>query len=567
MTEKINYVKEFSNDKDDSNKSFKDNFSYSKSNKSQKSNLEILLPDITFKTILQKIEKKPVIEKDKKLDWKETEGKYKTNKTNMNLISNVNNQGNLLINKEINVRKKIIELKKNIKDNPNQYFSINSLDLKHFSGSCLNLMYQSGNIVKDKMTKEKNDFFNKDSVSKFISDNKEIYIKNNIIRLMNNEIQALTDKKNKVETVLRDAENKLDFHYQDFNKFIEQEKENSKENEKKLNDLILKNKKQNEKKRALVQNNRQIIDDIDRHIKLLINVMGYCAFVCYALNLAYPCLYIQNNFSKTTFEFIVNDDIELELFADIIIKNFTDITYIIPNDPKEMIFSINDLETKILKTLQYNRDLQKQILVTQSTSQVELEKQENILNELEKERKRLKDDYQKEERLNSMALQLTNTDSNKKNNLNLTYFKDLLNNMPVLENFEDNKKKKVVKKNDDMLKRIVESLKGIESKIDSSINNINNFKKNKKKEDFDDIIYNRQEHNKKENVISSQQKTLKDNLIKQEKAKERSKKIVIKTRKINMPINMYKDENSKIIVEEDNKENDETSLIYYSNEN
>lgn len=509
-----------------------------------------LIKSLNFKSIINDIEtqkyktnKQQQLKQRKNSLWKSQNSKNQYN-------------SNLLIDQELNVHKKILEIKKNIRDNQSQ-LTINALDRNFFSTSCINLIHQSNNIVKDKLNNEKSNY--KDSVSKFISDNKEIYIKNNIIQLMNNEIQSLKNKEYKVSNVIREADTKLDNDLQDFNKFIEMEKENIRINEKKLSDVISENKTQLDHKRLLVQNNRQVIEDIDRIIKISINLMSYASFVCYALKIKPPSSFIEENFSLTNFEFLGNEqEVGLENFICIILENFQSVRIKVPTDPYLMINRTQDLEKKIIKVIEKNEELNRSILVERNESHRELQRLEDKLNEVIKENDALLLEYNKEIKHNNFSSQQK---TNQVQNSYFKYFKELY----LILNEEEIKKKKTLKKNEDMIKNIIDNLKSIEIKIINRTNFLIYFE-TQKPDEFLTFTNKRREFNKEKKVKDQQKKKQELDFYKQEKAKERSKRIVVKARKVAKYYKLDNNDDYKNITKTDNKELNDAALIYYVNQ-
>jgi hypothetical protein len=531
----------------------------------------IILPEITFKSIANKIIKKDKEKGNYKDKDKDNDSNFsKTNKSKTNKggwknlyksSSNDTGTGNNLLDQDINVHKKIVEIKKNIRENQNYNLILNSIDKNFFSNSCINLIQTSNTIVKEKLKGDKSKIFNKDSVSKFISDNKEIYIKNNIIKLMNSEIVSLKSKESKVSSVLKDAEVKLDYHLQDFNRFIELEKEQLRNNEKKLSEVINQNKKLFDHKRLLVQNNRQVLEDIDRIIKLSINLMSYASFVCYALKIKSPSDFISLNFRPSNFEFIGNEyENEMEKFIQIILSNFKNVVFEIPSDPNQMIFKLNDIESKIIKVIEKNEEINRETLREEKEAELELKYLDDKLNEVMLEKKKIMEEYNKEEKFNHHSLKKTDDDSFYVHNNYARYFKEM---SQLIE--DDTKKKKGTKKNDDTIKNIIDGLKVFETRIINRISFLQNFELIRP-EEFLFFTNKRREFNKEKKVKDQQKKKQEMDLYKQQKARDRSKRIVIKARKVAKHFNLNHGNEVRCIVKSDDKDNDEASLIYYNNE-
>lgn len=178
--------------------------------------------------------------------------------------------------RDINIRNKISELKKKCRENlgfsevdlQNQKF-LNKIDLAS--------ILDSKKILADR-AKQKN--INKvESIFNFVTDNREISMKNFLLDLLKDERSLINSKELLVSKTLKDSEVKLEKDYKNFVEFVEEEKRNQKSNEQKLIEYFNHNRELATVKKKLIQENKTIVDDLDRTVKSINNLKSNAAFV------------------------------------------------------------------------------------------------------------------------------------------------------------------------------------------------------------------------------------------------------------------------------------------------
>lgn len=549
-----NSLSQINNDDEISNYSKENDFkkSIKSTSKSISSNCE--LPPITFKGLVNKIKKSENTERKVSKNENILDKSSKQRKSINS--SNFANENDLFSGKEVIIVKRVNEIKKTIRDSNISNLNLNNLDLGYFSTSCLNLIYESHNIVKDKVLQENINSLNKESVSKFCSDNKELYLKNNLIKLLNKEIQVLKNKEKKVTNVLSGADTLLDNHIQEFNRYLEIERQNIRNNEKKISDIVAENRKLNEKNRNLSQTQRILIDEGDRYVKSSLILMSFASFCFYSLKIDFPNDFLKNNFSNTTFEYIGNEYEVIE-FIKIIIDNFSNNVKFIDSDPYIMLNRIENLELNVLKVIEKNQDVFKKIQIDKMENDKEISNLEKKYADVKKERDMLLILLEKEEKINISNMKKLGKEANELESKYNRYFKEINDLLPEPE---DKKKTFKDKSKIDIIKNIEEKLRSTEIKLNSKLFFLNQYEK---QPEFSHFLELRKGINKENKVKEVQKKAREEEAIKQEKAKERSKRIVIKTRKVGVKYNLNDDDKNKNLVVIDNKANDEASLLYF----
>ena len=144
----------------------------------------------------------------------------------------------------------------------------------------LNMRSQYNKQIKEKT----------ESVSEFLSDQKEIFTKNFLTDLLKTEANQIRNTENQITKSLQDSTLKLDNDYKSFMGFIDNEKEINKRNEDVTiiyNDLLLQglvncvsqNKELINIKKRLATMDKQLKEDIDRVVKSIMVFKGYAIFL------------------------------------------------------------------------------------------------------------------------------------------------------------------------------------------------------------------------------------------------------------------------------------------------
>lgn len=180
--------------------------------------------------------------------------------------------------RDLNVRKKLMEIKRGVKEKStfeNMDFGVKG----YFNKDSIQVIHDTVKIMKNKTMQNVSKMEKTNSINNFINDNREICLRNYLIDLLKGERTSISDKEHTVTRALKESENKLENDFTEFMKFTEREKRKQKVNEQRLIDYISKNKQLQEKKKKLVQENKQIMDDLDRTVKIILNLKGNASFV------------------------------------------------------------------------------------------------------------------------------------------------------------------------------------------------------------------------------------------------------------------------------------------------
>lgn len=178
--------------------------------------------------------------------------------------------------KDINIRNKIFELKKKCQEN-HGFSQVDLHGQKFLTKLDLASLLDSKRILADR-TKQKNN--NKvESIFNFVTDNREISMKNFLLDLLKDERSLINSKEGLVSKTLKDSEVKLEKDYKNFVDFVEEEKRNQKLNEQKLIEYFNHNRELATIKKKLIQENKTVVDDLDRTVKSINNLKSNAAFV------------------------------------------------------------------------------------------------------------------------------------------------------------------------------------------------------------------------------------------------------------------------------------------------
>ena len=136
----------------------------------------------------------------------------------------------------------------------------------------------------------------------FVNDNKEISLKNFLLNLLQNERTSINNNELLVAQALKASEVKLDKDKRVFEEFAEKEKEIKRNKIKRLEELEENNRQLALTKKKLQQEHKQIMDEIDRTVKIIINYKSNASFVHTVLE-DYSIKFKMENFldSKTDF--------------------------------------------------------------------------------------------------------------------------------------------------------------------------------------------------------------------------------------------------------------------------
>jgi hypothetical protein len=184
--------------------------------------------------------------------------------------------------KELGIRKKIFEIKKNVKEKG----GLDQIDTQgYLSKGHMNVIFESGKIIKDRAFHNNKTVLQgkTNSLYNFLIDNREISMKNFLLDLLKNERDKIETKEGEVSKALKGSEFKLEDDFKKFENFTEYEKKIQKENERVLLEKGKDNRELADRKKKLNQENKQICDELERTVKSIRNYKGDAIFVHYVL--------------------------------------------------------------------------------------------------------------------------------------------------------------------------------------------------------------------------------------------------------------------------------------------
>lgn len=213
--------------------------------------------------------------------------------------------------KDINIRNKITELKKKCREN-HGFSDVDLRSQKFLTKIDVSSIMDSRKIISDTNKPTNNKGKNKiDSIFNFVEDNREISMKNFLLDLLKDERSSINSKEFTVTKALKDSEVRMDKDYKNFIDFVEEEKKTHKLNEQKIIENYNNNRELGIAKKKLNQENKTIVDDLDRTVKAINNLKSNAAFVhlvlggifrFYILNIQF----FNKNFFITKIKFILN---------------------------------------------------------------------------------------------------------------------------------------------------------------------------------------------------------------------------------------------------------------------
>jgi hypothetical protein len=122
-----------------------------------------------------------------------------------------------------------------------------------------------------------------DSLYNYVIDNREISMKNFILDLLKSERTKILTQEGEVSKALKDSEGKMEDDYRRFENFTEYERSKQKEMDKILLEAGKDNRDLADKKKKLNQENKQIMDELERTVKAIRNFKGDAIFVHFVL--------------------------------------------------------------------------------------------------------------------------------------------------------------------------------------------------------------------------------------------------------------------------------------------
>ena len=465
---------------------------------------------------------------------------------------------------KFNLNKKIKEIQRESKTN-NILDIINKKNTRiSFSKENINFVAESSQLLHD-IKKQKGEEYNKDenSLSKFLSDNKEISIKNLLIKILKIESEKLVkieDSKGK-EIEIQKKNYIKEINY--FNDYINQQKKACKEIESILSDIEKKNKILFEDEKKYKFQIKIIEDEIKKILEEIDNLRICALFVNKVLERD-PSKYSKNIFQ---FERKLNGRIDktkiqkkLNEYIDVIKKNYgfvlEDNNNSILNEENTFYQKYQDLENNIIHNINENQEILNDIRNIKIKKEIYLKENKERCSMLENEEKNLKKVYQKELEEYNNVCPLYDT-------LDISHLIIKLNNVIMQNdtNIKNNTLRKQMRIRDFAIESI-EKLRETELKINSLIELMESFEK----ENF--VLFNSVTNQRKNEVKEIKQQIAKAKLeeIRFEKkliAERRLERVVVKSRKTEAPFQIVKkNKNINIDIEAIRKEENNQLLKY-----
>ena len=500
----------------------------------------------------------------------------KNNLFNNNSLLNNNslNKSDYLINnfdefENFNIFKRIQEIKNNVKNSNNFDYQISHInyDKKH-----IKLILHSNkllNKIKQRNANKLNE--EKFSISKFLNENKEISLKNVLIKLLHEE-------SNKLNFLYESTNNKLEQNKKNFlfeKKTFFEYKQKQKDSCKEIESILLKIQKKNQEllleENEEIQKKKELEDNIEKLLFNIENKRFYGIFIEKLLN--------QKN-TKFKFEIIPkfkqiikyntiieNDEnknkITIEKLSENIIKNYS---FLLEDNNIELKKEKNLLKEENLYEIKYNEienNIINDLIKNDFNKNILIEKNEN-LKEIEELKKRLKNI---ENEYNNIQYEFNKEKINYENLCSIKIDNDFFNkfiNYFIELGIELDKNKFNIFKTmslNEILKNINFSLAKKEILLNKLIFEIKKYQKIDKNLILE--ISNKIKIENKHNKQLESKKLLESlDKIKKLKSIERHEKIVIKSRKTEAPFQIQK-KIKNIIKKENNKRIENEEFINY----
>ena len=465
---------------------------------------------------------------------------------------------------KFNLNKKIKEIQRESKTN-NILDIINRKNTRiSFSKENINYVAESSQLLQN-LKKQKTEEYNRDdnSILKFLSENKEIYIKNLLIKILKIESEKLVkieDSKGK-EIEIQKKNYMKEINY--FNDYINQQKKACKEIESILSDIEKKNKILFEEEKQYKFKIKIVEDEIKNCLEHIDDFRICALFVNKVLQKD------TSKYEKKIFQFerklngrIDKTKIQKKLneYIDVIKKNYgfvlEDNNNSILNEENTFYQKYQDLENNIIHNINENQEILNDIRNIKINKEINLKEIKERFLLLEKEEKTLKKEYQRKledfKNINPFY-----------NTLDVSYLIINLNNalMQNVLNIKNNKLRKDMRIIDFAIE-CIEIIKSTELKVNSLIELMETFEKE------NSVLFNTVTTQRKNEVKEIKQQIAKAKLeeIRFEKkliAERRLERVVVKSRKTEAPFQIVKkNKNINIDIEAIRKEENNQLLKY-----
>ena len=465
---------------------------------------------------------------------------------------------------KFNLNKKIKEIQRETKTN-NILDIINRKNTRiSFSKENINYVAESSQLLQN-LKKQKTEEYNRDdnSILKFLSENKEIYIKNLLIKILkieNEKLIKIEDSKGK-EIEFQKKNYLKDINY--FNDYINQQKKACKEIESILSDIEKKNKILFEEEKQYKFKIKIVEDEIKNCLEHIDDFRICALFVNKVLQKD------TSKYEKKIFQFErkLNNKIDkikiqkkIKEYIDIIIKNYgfilEDNNNSILNEENTFYNKYENLENKILKKIKENQEALNDIRNIKINKEINLKEIKERFLLLDKEEKTLKKEYQRKledfKNINPFY-----------NTLDVSYLIINLNNA-LMQNFLNIKNNKLRKdmRIIDFAIECIEIIKSTELKVNSLIELMETFEKE------NSVLFNTVTTQRKNEVKEIKQQITKAKLeeMRLEKkliAERRLERVVVKSRKTEAPFQIVKRNKNIILDTETLRKEEENQLLNF----
>ena len=465
---------------------------------------------------------------------------------------------------KFNLNKKIKEIQRETKTN-NILDIINRKNTRiSFSKENINYVAESSQLLQN-LKKQKTEEYNRDdnSILKFLSENKEIYIKNLLIKILkieNEKLIKIEDSKGK-EIEFQKKNYLKDINY--FNDYINQQKKACKEIESILSDIEKKNKILFEEEKQYKFKIKIVEDEIKNCLEHIDDFRICVLFVNKVLQKD------TSKYEKKIFQFErkLNNKIDkikiqkkIKEYIDIIIKNYgfilEDNNNSILNEENTFYNKYENLENKFLKKIKENQEALNDIRNIKINKEINLKEIKERFLLLEKEEKTLKKEYQRKledfKNINPFY-----------NTLDVSYLIINLNNalMQNVLNIKNNKLRKDMRIIDFAIE-CIEIIKSTELKVNSLIELMETFEKE------NSVLFNTVTTQRKNEVKEIKQQIAKAKLeeMRLEKkliAERRLERVVVKSRKTEAPFQIVKRNKNIILDIETLRKEEENQLLNF----
>lgn len=416
-----------------------------------------------------------------------------------------------------------------------------------FARDKVDIVFESTKLLKE-IQKRKNNTLAEDEVSlrMFLKENKEISIKNLLIKLLKNESDKLETKERSVNKALNDGQINFKNDQKSFNDFSEMQKKACKEIERVLFEIQKKNKELSDIEKSYKGEGKAIEEEMGKILEQIDNSRICAKFVNHVLG-GDPSKYSKeviidikdNSPNKTKINFENSVENVIQNYSFVLDKNMTDLKVL--KDPNSMLLKFGEYEDSILRLMEYRDkyDAERERIEKENSS---------VIIELEK---RLKMHLQELDMLEAETNSTKNSFKNLSHTKNykdaelIALIKDIHKTIMGSEFYGRNKFKNLPT---DYVVEGLTKIKQKETLVNDLIAQLEIYENDPKI--FYSVINWRKNQNKENKQLLAKQKLEQIQALKKAKAEERFNRIVVQSRKTEAPFHHFK-KTKKMVVNED----------------